>query len=218
MLPPPGARPVVSTARPVTMAACDALVKTGTAAKSAASCFSCLSIDLRIFFSFFAPPPPLRGDSVVYRGTEDRSFHGSLSRLNRPLSTHSSLHQLDGHLRHNSQPNVSEVPPALITHGTTASHSQAAANTDTSAWPGRWRGLFSRGLAGPHTRMGSPLLSAGCYLLAGGCGQRANPVQMVDLTRSVRFWSGSLPGSDAFLYLFNWMNRRGNSGMDAVIE
>lgn len=132
MLPPQGARPVVSTARPVTMAACDALVKTGTAASLQPPAFLPVNRLNRVFF-FFCSAPPLRGDSVVYRGTEDRSFHGSLSRLNRPLSTHSSLHQLDGHLRHNSQPNVSEVPPALITHGTTASHSRAAANADTSA-------------------------------------------------------------------------------------
>uniref|UniRef100_H3DK12 Frizzled-3 n=1 Tax=Tetraodon nigroviridis TaxID=99883 RepID=H3DK12_TETNG len=61
-----------------------------------------------------------RGDTVVYRGTEERGFHGSLSRLNRPLSAHSSLHQLDGQSRRNSQQDAPEVPPALITHGTTA--------------------------------------------------------------------------------------------------
>lgn len=71
---------------------------------------------------------------MVYRGTEERSFHGSMPRLNHPLSTHSSLHQIDGHSRHNSQQDVSEAPPNLITHGTTACHSQAARNEDTSAW------------------------------------------------------------------------------------
>ncbi|TWW67419.1 frizzled-3-like isoform X1 [Takifugu flavidus] len=74
-----------------------------------------------------------RSDTVVYRGAGECSFHGSLSRLNHPLSTHSSLHQLDGHSRHNSQQDVTEVPPALITHGTTASQSQTAVNADISA-------------------------------------------------------------------------------------
>lgn len=131
MLPPQGARPVVSTARPVTMAACAAVVKTGIAASLWPPAF--LPVN-RLNKVFCCSTPPLRGDTVVYRGTEERSFHGSLSRLNHPLSTHSSLHQLDGHFRHNSQQDVSELPPGLITHGTTASHSQAAANADTSAW------------------------------------------------------------------------------------
>ncbi|XP_075906257.1 frizzled-3-like isoform X2 [Nelusetta ayraudi] len=78
-----------------------------------------------------------RSDAVVYRGPEDRSFHGSMPRLNRPPSTHSS-HQHNGrHSRHNSQPDVSEAPPTLITHGTTTADSglaaAAAANQDASA-------------------------------------------------------------------------------------
>ncbi|XP_076579949.1 frizzled-3-like [Chaetodon auriga] len=74
-----------------------------------------------------------RSDTMVYRGTEDRSFHGSMPRLNHPLSAHSSLHQIDSHSRHSSQRDVSEAPPTLITHGTTASSSQAAENEGTSA-------------------------------------------------------------------------------------
>uniref|UniRef100_A0A3Q3J243 Frizzled-3 n=1 Tax=Monopterus albus TaxID=43700 RepID=A0A3Q3J243_MONAL len=61
-----------------------------------------------------------RSDTMVYRGTEERSFRGSTPRLNHPLSTHSSLHHIDGHSRCNSQPNASEALPTLITHGTTA--------------------------------------------------------------------------------------------------
>ncbi|XP_036952682.1 frizzled-3-like isoform X2 [Acanthopagrus latus] len=74
-----------------------------------------------------------RSDTVVYRGTEERSFHGSMPRLNHPLSTHSSLHQIDSHSRHSSQRDVSEAPPTLVTHGTTASNSQTAENEGTSA-------------------------------------------------------------------------------------
>lgn len=129
-LPPQGTRPVVSTASPVTMEACAALVKTGIAASLWPPAFLPVS---RVEVCFFCSVPPLRSDTVVYRGAEECSFHGSLSRLNRPLSTHSSLHQLDGHSRHNSQQDVTEVPPALITHGTTASQSQTAVNADTSA-------------------------------------------------------------------------------------
>lgn len=70
---------------------------------------------------------------MVYRGTEERSFHGSMPRLDHPLSTHSSLHQIDSHSRHSSQHDDSEAPPTLITHGTTASDSQVAENDGTSA-------------------------------------------------------------------------------------
>lgn len=76
----------------------------------------------------------LRSDTMVYRGTEVRSFHGSMPHLHHPLSTHSSLHQIEGNSRHGSQRDVSEAPPTLITHGTTASDSQAAENEGTSAW------------------------------------------------------------------------------------
>uniref|UniRef100_A0A8C9Y9H7 Frizzled-3 n=1 Tax=Sander lucioperca TaxID=283035 RepID=A0A8C9Y9H7_SANLU len=65
--------------------------------------------------------------------TEERSFHGSMPRLDHPLSAHSSLHQIDSHSRHGSQRDVSEAPPTLITHGTTGSDSQAAENDGTSA-------------------------------------------------------------------------------------
>ncbi|CAJ1048926.1 frizzled-3-like [Xyrichtys novacula] len=75
-----------------------------------------------------------RSDTLVHRATEERSYHGSLQRLDHPLSTHSSLHKLDGHSRHGSQRDVSEPPPTLITHGTTASESQQAVENDgTSA-------------------------------------------------------------------------------------
>ncbi|XP_005733365.1 frizzled-3-like [Pundamilia nyererei] len=74
-----------------------------------------------------------RSDTVVYRGTEDRSFHGSNPRLDHPLSTHSSLHQIDSHSRHSSQRDVSVAPPTLITHGTTASDGRAAENEGTNA-------------------------------------------------------------------------------------
>lgn len=55
MLPPQGARPVVSTARPVTMAACAALVKTGMAASLQPPAFLPV-YRLNKVFSFFAPP------------------------------------------------------------------------------------------------------------------------------------------------------------------
>uniref|UniRef100_A0A3Q3BLU1 Frizzled-3 n=1 Tax=Kryptolebias marmoratus TaxID=37003 RepID=A0A3Q3BLU1_KRYMA len=72
-------------------------------------------------------------DSVAYRGAQERSFHGSMSRLDHPLSTHSSLHQIDSHSRRSSQRDVSEAPHTLITHGTSASDSRAAENDGTSA-------------------------------------------------------------------------------------
>uniref|UniRef100_A0A665VC50 Frizzled-3 n=1 Tax=Echeneis naucrates TaxID=173247 RepID=A0A665VC50_ECHNA len=74
-----------------------------------------------------------RSDTMVYRGTEQRSFHGSMPRLDHPLSTHSSLHQIDARSRHSSQRDVSEAPPTLITHGTTASDSRVSENDGTSA-------------------------------------------------------------------------------------
>uniref|UniRef100_A0A672GH71 Frizzled-3 n=1 Tax=Salarias fasciatus TaxID=181472 RepID=A0A672GH71_SALFA len=74
-----------------------------------------------------------RSDSMVYRGTEKNSFHGSMPRLNHPLSTHSSLHQIDGHSGHSSQRDVSETPSYPHHHGTTASESRAAENDGTSA-------------------------------------------------------------------------------------
>ncbi|XP_037646963.1 frizzled-3-like isoform X1 [Sebastes umbrosus] len=74
-----------------------------------------------------------RSDTMVYRGTEERSFHGSMPRIDHPLSAHSSLHQIDGHSRHGSQRDVAEAPPTLITHGTTGSDSQAPENDGTSA-------------------------------------------------------------------------------------
>lgn len=70
---------------------------------------------------------------MVYRGTEERSFHGSMPRLNHPLSTHSSLHQIGGRSRHGSQQDVSEAPPTLITHATAVSESRGAENDSTSA-------------------------------------------------------------------------------------
>lgn len=81
-----------------------------------------------------SPPPTPRSDAVAFRGAEERSFHGSMPRLNRPPSTHSS-HQHNGrHSRHNSQPDVSEAPPTLITHGTTtADPGPTAAKHDASA-------------------------------------------------------------------------------------
>lgn len=131
--PPPGVRPAASTARPATTAACGALEMTGRPGNPRCSRF--LSDDVnqsKLRFSFIASP--LRSDTVVYRGTEDRSFHGSNPRLDHPLSTHSSLHQIDSHSRHSSQRDVSEAPPTLITHGTTASDGRAAENEGTSAW------------------------------------------------------------------------------------
>nr|XP_057945299.1 frizzled-3-like isoform X2 [Doryrhamphus excisus] len=62
-----------------------------------------------------------RSEPVVYRGTEERSFHGSMPRLNHPPSTHGS------------QRDVSEAPPTLITHGSTASGGRVAENEGTSA-------------------------------------------------------------------------------------
>ncbi|XP_067345039.1 frizzled-3-like isoform X5 [Channa argus] len=74
-----------------------------------------------------------RSDTMFYRGTEQLSFHGSISHLNHPGSTHSSLHRLDGRSRHGSQQNVSEAPPALITHGSTVSVSGIPENDGSSA-------------------------------------------------------------------------------------
>uniref|UniRef100_A0A8C5GC52 Frizzled-3 n=1 Tax=Gouania willdenowi TaxID=441366 RepID=A0A8C5GC52_GOUWI len=74
-----------------------------------------------------------RSDSVVYRGTEKNSFHGSGQRLDRPLSTHSSPHQTEGLSKHSSQRDKTESPPALIIHGTTESGSQVVDNEGTSA-------------------------------------------------------------------------------------
>ncbi|KAM9826685.1 frizzled-3b isoform X1 [Syngnathus typhle] len=62
-----------------------------------------------------------RSDAVVYRGVEQRSFHGSTPRLDHPLSTHGSLRD------------VTEAPPTLITHGSTASEGQVADNDGTIA-------------------------------------------------------------------------------------
>ncbi|XP_072236446.1 frizzled-3-like isoform X1 [Leuresthes tenuis] len=74
-----------------------------------------------------------RSDSVAKRGTQERSFHGSMPHLDHPLSTHSSLHKIDNHSRHSSQRDISEAPPTLITHGTTAIEDRAAENDGTSA-------------------------------------------------------------------------------------
>nr|XP_061796049.1 frizzled-3-like [Nerophis lumbriciformis] len=62
-----------------------------------------------------------RNETVVYRGVEERAFHGSALRLDHPLSTHSS------------QRDVSEAASALITHGSTANESHVADNDATSA-------------------------------------------------------------------------------------
>lgn len=130
--PPPGVRPAASTARPATTAACAALEMTGRPGNPRYSRFLADDVNQsKLSFSFIASP--LRSDTVVYRGTEDRSFHGSNPRLDHPLSTHSSLHQIDSHSRHSSQRDVSEAPPTLITHGTTASDGRAAENEGTSA-------------------------------------------------------------------------------------
>ncbi|XP_023188281.1 frizzled-3-like isoform X3 [Xiphophorus maculatus] len=67
-----------------------------------------------------------RSDSLAYRGTPDRNLHGSMPRLDHPLSTHSSLHKIDSHSRHSSQRDTSEVSPTLITHGTTGSDGRPA--------------------------------------------------------------------------------------------
>ncbi|XP_018589715.1 frizzled-3-like isoform X1 [Scleropages formosus] len=52
-----------------------------------------------------------------YRGTEERPTHGSLPRLNEQ-SQHSSMQRLDSQSRHSSVRDLSNVSPALITHGT----------------------------------------------------------------------------------------------------
>nr|XP_061820337.1 frizzled-3-like [Nerophis lumbriciformis] len=69
-----------------------------------------------------------RSDTVVYRGAEERSFHGSMSHLNHQPSIHGSLKHLNG-----SQRNVSEAPPTLITHGSTASDCRVVEYEGTSA-------------------------------------------------------------------------------------
>ncbi|KAL0969308.1 hypothetical protein UPYG_G00225350 [Umbra pygmaea] len=59
-----------------------------------------------------------------YRGSEEYTLppHGSMPRLDHPLSTHSSLHRLDTQSRHSSQRDLSMAPPTLITHGTSSGH------------------------------------------------------------------------------------------------
>lgn len=119
----------MSTARPVTTAACAALEMTGGGAtQHAVSLSPCASPLVLISVSLV-----LRSDTIVHRGAEERSFHGSLPHLDHPLSTHSSLHQIDSHSRHSSQRDISEAPSTLITHGTTANDSRVAENDGTSA-------------------------------------------------------------------------------------
>ena len=55
-----------------------------------------------------------------YSGSEVRSYHGSMPRLDHPLSTHSSLHRLDGQSARGSQRDAAEAPPPLVTHGAAA--------------------------------------------------------------------------------------------------
>ncbi|KAM3877374.1 frizzled-3b [Diretmus argenteus] len=74
-----------------------------------------------------------RCDTVGYRGAEERSFHGSMPHLDHPLSTHSSLHQMDRQSGHGSQRDLSEAAPTLITHGTTACDSRVAGDDGASA-------------------------------------------------------------------------------------
>ncbi|KAF3832473.1 hypothetical protein F7725_026138 [Dissostichus mawsoni] len=105
-----------------------------------------------------------RSDSVVYRGTEARSFHGSMPRLDHPLSAHGSVHQIDGHSKHGSQRDVSEAAATLITHGTTGVTARLLRTT-----PPGLRGLLRR-LWTPlkiypplrHTRL------CKCFLSEGG--------------------------------------------------
>uniref|UniRef100_A0A668A5C4 Frizzled-3 n=1 Tax=Myripristis murdjan TaxID=586833 RepID=A0A668A5C4_9TELE len=67
-------------------------------------------------------------------GVEQRSFHGSMPCLDHPLSTHSSLHQIDSQSGQGSQRDSSEVPATVITHGTTAcGENPAAGDEGTSA-------------------------------------------------------------------------------------
>ncbi|KAJ7988953.1 hypothetical protein DPEC_G00314530 [Dallia pectoralis] len=58
------------------------------------------------------------------RGTEERSLHlhGSMSRLDHPLSNQSSLHRLDTQSWHSSQRELSVAPPTLTTQGMSGSH------------------------------------------------------------------------------------------------
>lgn len=117
----PEVSPAVSIARPVTMAACAAIETTGSS-ETPHCCItppSVLSSPLYVSTS-------LRSDSLAYRGTPDRNLHGSMPRLDHPLSTHSSLHKIDSHSRHSSQRDTSEVSPTLITHGTTGSDGRPA--------------------------------------------------------------------------------------------
>ncbi|CAL8378901.1 unnamed protein product [Arctogadus glacialis] len=55
-----------------------------------------------------------------YGGSEVRSHHGSMPRLDHPLSTHGSLHRLDGQSARGSQRDAAEAPPPLVTHGAAA--------------------------------------------------------------------------------------------------
>ncbi|XP_072545456.1 frizzled-3b isoform X2 [Salminus brasiliensis] len=52
-----------------------------------------------------------------HRGIEERPPYGSMPRLNEQLSHHSSLHRLDSQSRHSSMRDLSNAPPANITHG-----------------------------------------------------------------------------------------------------
>ena len=80
------------------------------------------------------PPHPLRHDAVVgYGGSEVRSYHGSMPGLDHPLSTHSSLHRLDGQSARGSQRDAAEAPPPLVTHGAAATDSPPPGDNGTSA-------------------------------------------------------------------------------------
>lgn len=74
-----------------------------------------------------------RNETVARHGTEEHSFHDSMPPIDRPVSAHSSLHQIDNHSRHGSQRDASDAPPTLITHGTMALDSRAPENDGTSA-------------------------------------------------------------------------------------
>lgn len=88
---------------------------------------------MSLFFFIISSFSTCRNETVARHGTEEHSFHDSMPPIDRPVSAHSSLHQIDNHSRHGSQRDASDAPPTLITHGTMALDSRAPENDGTSA-------------------------------------------------------------------------------------
>lgn len=205
MLPPQGARPVVSTARLVTMAACAALVTTGIAQSLYPPAF--LLVNRRN--SFFFPPPLLSGATLWF--IEARRSAVSMA----------ACHGWTAH-----SPLTAVSISSMATWGTIAnkmylrSHlpwsrteqQRAAVRLQQTLAPDRTLACsFKRGRA--HTRMCSlswQMLPAGVRVTEGEpCSDGGLEV--------CYFLIGLTASSDTCLHLFNWIERTGNSRMDKFI-